>query len=320
MDVVDRITQIVARVSSRMFGGTSLSRNKEWVQSSINFATDGFIGAQALKKYPEVLKPIVARFVPAIRRIREHYAAAEQAAIPLLREREAAGTTAPDLLYWMAEEARGAERDPAFLASILLTVSFAAIHTSAAAPTQLLYDLCAMPEYVGPLRCEIEANVDHVTGFMSRQGFQNLKKLDSIMKESQRFNPLLLGRLFPSTLFCHFETADTIQPPLSGSSQKTTCCPTAWSYQPTRRWECPHTPSPWTRACFRSLLLSRGSGLLRRPRLLTAHGALQRAKLASFPSPTRPPIQRVWPLATDGTPVPGASSLRPRLRPSWCTC
>lgn len=66
LDVVDRITQIVARVSSRMFGGTTLSCNREWIQSSIDFATDGFIGAQALKKYPEFLKPVIACFIPAI--------------------------------------------------------------------------------------------------------------------------------------------------------------------------------------------------------------------------------------------------------------
>ncbi|KAK1977251.1 putative cytochrome P450 [Colletotrichum cereale] len=191
VDVVDRITQIVARVSSRMFGGTTLSRNREWIQSSIDFATDGFIGAQALKKYPEFLKPVVARFVPAIQNIKNHYAAAERAAIPLLRERAAAGTVAPDLLYWMAEDAKGDENDLAFLAGILLKVSFAAIHTSAAAPTQLLYDLCDMPEYIDPLRKEIEANVDE-DGLLGRQGFQGLTKLDSIMKESQRFNPLLL--------------------------------------------------------------------------------------------------------------------------------
>ncbi|KAF5851662.1 hypothetical protein GGP41_000415 [Bipolaris sorokiniana] len=191
VDVVDRITQIVARVSSRMFGGTTLSRNKEWIQSSIDFATDGFIGAQALKKYPEFLKPVIARFVPAIQNIKRHYTAAEKAAIPLLEQRAANGTAAPDLLYWMAEDAKGDEKDLAFLAGILLKVSFAAIHTSAAAPTQLLYDLCDMPEYIEPLRREIDQNLDE-NGLLNRQGFQRLTKLDSIMKESQRFNPLLL--------------------------------------------------------------------------------------------------------------------------------
>lgn len=193
VDVVDRITQIVARVSSRMFGGTALSRNKEWVQSSIDFATDGFIGAQALKKYPEWFKPIAARFIPAIQNIKKHYENAEKAAIPLLEERARTGATASDLLYWMGENAKGSEQDRAFLAGILLKVSFAAIHTSAAAPSQLLYDLCAMPEYIEPLRQEIAANTGP-DGIISRQGFQNLSKLDSIMKESQRFNPLLLSK------------------------------------------------------------------------------------------------------------------------------
>lgn len=70
-------------------------------------------------------------------------------------------------------------------------MSFAAIHTSAAAPSQLLYDLCAMPEYIEPIRQEIDQNLTE-EGFISRQGFQEMVKLDSIMKESQRFNPLLL--------------------------------------------------------------------------------------------------------------------------------
>jgi cytochrome P450 len=197
------MTQIVARVSSRMFGGTTLSQNKEWVQSSIDFAIDGFIGAQALKKYPEFLKPIVAPFIPAIRNIKGHYAEAEKAAIPIIQERAATGDTASDLLFWMDEDAKGSEKNPIFLAGILLKVSFAAIHTSAAAPSQLLYDLCAMPEYIQPLRQEIEANIDE-NGMVSRQGFQAMTKMDSIIKESQRLNPLLLGVYPFLTIFCGY--------------------------------------------------------------------------------------------------------------------
>ncbi|KAJ5674732.1 cytochrome P450 [Penicillium maclennaniae] len=191
VDVVDRITQIVARVSSRMFGGTTLSRNNEWVQSSIAFAIDGFIGAQALKNYPEFMKPLVAPFIPAIRAINKHYEAAERAAIPLIEQRRCQGNKAQDLLFWMDEQAVSDEKDLKFLAGILLKVSFAAIHTSAAAPTQLLYDLCAMPEYIEPLREEVVAALGP-EGMISKQGFHELSKLDSIMKESQRFNPLLL--------------------------------------------------------------------------------------------------------------------------------
>lgn len=88
-----------ARVSSRMFGGKELSQNKEWVQSSITFAINGFIGAQAIKKYPEFLKPLVANRIPALQRIKKHYVTAEKAAIPLIKRQRASGEDAPDLLY-----------------------------------------------------------------------------------------------------------------------------------------------------------------------------------------------------------------------------
>ena len=68
---------------------------------------------------------MIARFVPAIQNIKSHYDAAEKAAISLLKERAANGTIAPDLFYWMAENAKGDEKDLAFLAGILLKVSFA---------------------------------------------------------------------------------------------------------------------------------------------------------------------------------------------------
>ncbi|KAG6357383.1 hypothetical protein INS49_013260 [Diaporthe citri] len=189
--VVAILTQIVARVSSCMFGGTTLSHNKEWVKSSIDFAIDGFIGAQKIKKYPEFVKPLVARFIPEIRKIADHYAAAEAAAIPMLESRRRTGEKAMDLLYWMAEQAKDEEQDLKFLAGILLKVSFAAIHTSAAAPAQLLYDLCEHPEFIEPLREEVDNVIGH-DGLIDKSGFMRMAKMDSFMKESQRFNPLLL--------------------------------------------------------------------------------------------------------------------------------
>ena len=51
-----------------------------------------------------------------------------------------------------------------------------------------------MPEYVEPLRREVESVLDQ-DGFIDKRSFHQLFKLDSIMKESQRFNPLLLSEL-----------------------------------------------------------------------------------------------------------------------------
>lgn len=56
-----------------------------------------------------------------------------------------------------------------------------------------------MPEYVEPLRQEVESVLD-LDGNIDRKAFGQLVKLDSIMKESQRFNPLLLSKFVPAFL------------------------------------------------------------------------------------------------------------------------
>ena len=114
---------MVARVSSCMFGGTELSENEKWVAASIAFAIDGFHGAQKIKRYPHILRPIAKYFIPEIRSIDGHYAEAEKAAIPILKARQKTGEKALDLLYWMSDQAKGSERDMKFIASILLKVS-----------------------------------------------------------------------------------------------------------------------------------------------------------------------------------------------------
>ncbi|MCJ1263410.1 hypothetical protein MMC22_003280 [Lobaria immixta] len=188
----DQILQIVARASSRMFGGLALSRHTDWLNATINFATDGFIGAQKIKSYPRLLRPLAAPFIPELKRIHRHYEAAEQAVVPLLHTREQQEKKPSDFLQWMTDDAKDEEKNDNFIASIQLKITFAALHTSAAAPTQLLYDLCCMPEYIAPLREEIEAVLAEY-GSLNKAALMKLHKLDSVMKESQRFNPLLLS-------------------------------------------------------------------------------------------------------------------------------
>ncbi len=191
--VADRFVQLVGRVSSRMFGGTALSQHKEWVNATITFATDGFIGAQKIKKFPHFLRPIACKFIPEITKIKNHYKLAHDLLIPMLKERKRTGETPMDLLQWMVENAKGDETDEQFIADIQLKVSFAAIHTSAAAPTQLIYDLCAMPEIIEPLRQELKEALEKNDGHLTKQAFNQMPKMDSFLKESQRFNPLLLS-------------------------------------------------------------------------------------------------------------------------------
>lgn len=80
-------------------------------------------------------------------------------------------------------------------------MGFAAIHTTTATSCQAIFDLAARPEYIQPLRVEIEQVIAEDGHDVDGDGFLKLKKasitklrkLDSFLKESQRFNPLGLG-------------------------------------------------------------------------------------------------------------------------------
>lgn len=256
--LVDVITRIVARVSSRMFGGHELSRNASWVNASIAFAIDGYIGAQKLKKLPEILKPVAARLIPEVRRLDKYYQEAEHAALPILAERARTGHRPKDLLSWMYDAAVDEETDPKFIAQILLKISFAAIHTTAAANSQLIFDICANPELI-PLLREEYGSILNEDGKVGRQGFFQMHIMDSLMKESQRFNPLLLGALscfIPGTLMPPFERDALLrmllQLRLKESSPRTGNSQMASSSQRTPPSAFRRRPSPWIRNCTRT--------------------------------------------------------------------
>ncbi|KAE8423444.1 cytochrome P450 [Aspergillus pseudocaelatus] len=193
VNVTELMAVVVARVSSRMFGGPKLSRNRDWIEASLRFAHDGFNAAQKLKMWPHTFRFIGQHFIPEVRSIKNTYKIAERAIIPLLDEREVEkNKKTHDLLTWMYDQAQGAEKDKKFIAGTLLKVSFAAYHTSAAAPTQLLFDIAAMPELIAPLLDEYKSALRDNNHNISIKGFAQMVKMDSIMKESQRFNPLLL--------------------------------------------------------------------------------------------------------------------------------
>lgn len=189
--VGDIVTNTVARASSRMFGGVTLSRHQRWTQTMIDFTNDNFLAAQRLKDFPAVIRPAVQYFIPELARIFKHFALANELIVPILDDREKKQQKPADLLQWMLENAEGRSKNT--LSAITLHIAFVAVHTSAIAATNILYDLCAMPEYVQPLREEIESALAAEGGMPTKKAFLLMSKLDSFMRESQRFNPIVLS-------------------------------------------------------------------------------------------------------------------------------
>jgi len=185
------ITQIVARASSRVFVGIPLCRNPEYLNLSINHTADVSRARGVLIRFPGFLRGIAARFltnVPKVVRLMQKHLG------PIIEERQKKiaeyGPDYPDkpndLLSWTMDAAEGDERSPEKLTNRVLVLNFAAIHTSSAAFTHALFHLAAEPQYLAPLREEVETIIKE-DGW-SRTAISNMHKLDSFLKESHRMN------------------------------------------------------------------------------------------------------------------------------------
>lgn len=101
-----------------------------------------------------------------------------------------------DLLQYMMDGAEGKDRQPEKLAHLQLMTTIAGIHTTTMAITHAIYDLCTYPEYLEPLRNEIQQALSDDGGW-GKYTANKLRKLDSFLKESQRFAP-------PTQRLCRF--------------------------------------------------------------------------------------------------------------------
>ncbi|KAM4055523.1 cytochrome p450 [Hirsutella rhossiliensis] len=211
VDINHLLARTVAHISSRVFLGPEECRNEEWHTATAEYSKNLFITGMALRMLPRWLRPVVAPLMPSYRALLTNVATSRKIIGGILNSRQASKkelgpnyAKPTDILQWMMDEATGRERSLDNLAQRMLILSLTSIHTTALTMTQALYDLCAHPEYFEPLRTEA-ANALFDVGRWDKTLLSRLYKLDSLLKESQRFSPVFLltfNRIFhnPMTL------------------------------------------------------------------------------------------------------------------------
>ena len=180
----------IARINSRVLVGLPLCRDRDWLLVSEGYPQDSVAVATSLRAWPWALRPFVYPFLKPASRLRKEYAIAHSKLNPLIEERKAViqknGTQ--NILGWMIDQARGNDSKPKNIIGKILFLTMASFHASTTAAVHVLYDLCAHPEYFEPLREEIKAELEAQGGEWSNSVLNRLKRLDSVIKESQRMN------------------------------------------------------------------------------------------------------------------------------------
>ncbi|KFY44692.1 hypothetical protein V495_03311 [Pseudogymnoascus sp. VKM F-4514 (FW-929)] len=204
-----KLTRIVALLSGRVFVGRPLSRNEEWLKATINYTWACIQAADACKRYNPYLRNIVGPYLKEVKNLKKHRQDGADLLQPLLNdllEREASEKPGLDefddekatFCSWVLKYTDEKQRNSSLhLANAQMGLSFAAIHTSSMALSQVVFDLAARPEYIKGLREEIKEVLTEDGYDIDGEGFTKLKKssytklrkLDSFLKESQRLSP-----------------------------------------------------------------------------------------------------------------------------------
>ncbi|PAV15395.1 cytochrome P450 [Pyrrhoderma noxium] len=184
------VARVVFRASNRVFVGLPLCRNDVFMGINVQHALDVVNVANSIKPYPFFMKPFVARFTTNLPATSKH---ASELLRPLIEERlkhsgqsEDEWPDKPnDLLQWFIDETEPEKRNVMRHTYDILALNFAAIHTSSNTMSDALYHLAARPEFVAPLREEVEKVVAE-EGW-SKASMQKLRKIDSFLRETLRY-------------------------------------------------------------------------------------------------------------------------------------
>jgi hypothetical protein len=189
------ILDVVARVSSRIFGGKELARDQDWVEISKRYTIAGFTAANRLRDWPAIARPLACRFLPECRRAQADVRTAMRLVKPQVEKRLkirddaiAAGASPkslPDVFSWMIDMAKGREL---FFAETQLAMSMAAIHTTTEMIMRCMTAMCDQPEFQQSLREEI-VTVLKAEGWAKTSVFK-MRLLDSFIKECMRHHKM----------------------------------------------------------------------------------------------------------------------------------
>lgn len=185
------MTRVISRLTSRTWVGQELARNDAWHTANIETTEQIFITALILKCLPGFLRPVVLPLLPSRKKLRKCIERVHSFLVPeierrLARMNKGNGADEPeDELQWMLEAGTEEEREPSNLATRYVFAVIGSLFTVSAGLVDCLYYMTAHPEYLEPLREEVQQVLAEEGGW-NKATPAKLVKMDSFMKESQR--------------------------------------------------------------------------------------------------------------------------------------
>ncbi|KAF8887261.1 cytochrome P450 [Gymnopilus junonius] len=192
--VFEGLIEVISRITTRAFLGLDLCRNDEFRKLCVQ-STMELVKGRLLHLFPNLLRPVLGKLITNVDGV---LTGIEKHIAPIVHSRLEAerihGSDWPDkpndLITWLldAAKASGEEQTVRNIAKRIVVFSFASTYSSAVAFAQALYMISERPEYIQPLREEVDSVIREEGWTKAAVG--QLYKIDSFFRETQRFNGL----------------------------------------------------------------------------------------------------------------------------------
>jgi len=192
--VYDMVLELSTRAAARAFVGEPICRDETFLETSASFSRNTFNTIASFRNLGSTIGSLFGALVPSVSDAREQLVYVQQLLGSEVERRRGCPEEAhDDFLGWCMELARTEEESkPEALAHRTLGIlSMAVVHTTAMATTHMLFDVIANPA----LRESLTKEQEEVLSLgweegIGQKAMLEMRRLDSLMRESQRFNPV----------------------------------------------------------------------------------------------------------------------------------
>ncbi|GME45485.1 Cytochrome P450 [Neofusicoccum parvum] len=201
LNVTTALLRIVAAVTAFISLGPDLSQDPRFLDVYADYASAVLEATTAATRVPLWARWAVAPWVGAVRRLARRRREAHEVLRGVVEGRrrrwvDGDGEKPDDLLQWTMDKADGfGVWEDSGVVRAHLGVVFAAVHTTTLSATNALYSLAALPDFLPELRSEITDALARHDGAMTFAALQDMKKLDSFLKESMRLHPTQMAMM-----------------------------------------------------------------------------------------------------------------------------
>ncbi|KFA70664.1 Atr4 [Stachybotrys chartarum IBT 40288] len=200
VDFQPLIRRVLTRISAKIFLGEPACLNEDWLRIAIGYTAGALEVTKDLHKFPSWTHFLVAPLLPSRRRLRRELDIAMKIVekqIQLHDQAERDGVKNDDtLLDWMLDNCSDKENGVEAMTIFQCFIAMASIHTTEFSLANVLFDLCAHPEWFPVLREELDEVIrahGHIGEKLpAKQWLQKLEKMDSLLAETLRLYPTML--------------------------------------------------------------------------------------------------------------------------------